>query len=136
MELIEINTETKEIKFEVSCSKGTYIRTLCEDIAKKIGTVGYMSDLNRIQVGNFNIQSAIKIDDLKIDSLKNFISIEDFFKENSKIILDSNDITRFLNGAKLLNEKQNGLYCIYNTNNDFIGVGTVKDGVLKRDIVV
>ena len=136
MELIEINTETKEIKLEVSCSKGTYIRTLCEDIAKKIGTVGYMSDLNRIQVGNFNIQSAIKIDDLKIDSLKNFISIEDFFKENSKIILDSNDITRFLNGAKLLNEKQNGLYCIYNTNNDFIGVGTVKDGVLKRDIVV
>lgn len=39
MTLLEINIEKKEIKFEVHCSKGTYIRTLCEDIAKKLGTV-------------------------------------------------------------------------------------------------
>lgn len=39
MKLIELNEDVKQIKFEVHCSKGTYIRTLCEDIAKKLGTV-------------------------------------------------------------------------------------------------
>ena len=37
--LIEINLEEKEIKFEIGCSKGTYIRSVCEDVAKKLGTV-------------------------------------------------------------------------------------------------
>ena len=39
LNLIEINQEEKEIKFEIGCSKGTYIRSVCEDIAKKLGTV-------------------------------------------------------------------------------------------------
>ena len=39
MELIEIDKQERKIKFEVHCSKGTYIRTLCEDVANKLGTV-------------------------------------------------------------------------------------------------
>ena len=39
MNLIEINQKEKEIKFEIGCSKGTYIRSVCEDVAKKLGTV-------------------------------------------------------------------------------------------------
>ena len=39
MNLIEINQEEKEIKFEIGCSKGTYIRSVCEDVAQKLGTV-------------------------------------------------------------------------------------------------
>jgi len=141
IELLEVDVLKKQIKFEVNCSKGTYIRTLCEDVAKKLGTVGYMSDLNRVQVGDFNLQSAIKIDDLKNGNMKNFISIEEFFKQNDKIILDENDMTRFLNGVKIFMEEKNVptnilLKNIYNIKGDFIGIGTVKDGVLKRDIII
>ena len=50
IELIKINEQEKEIEFKVACSKGTYIRSLCEDIAKKLGTVGYMKELNRTKV--------------------------------------------------------------------------------------
>lgn len=39
MKLLEIDTQKKQIKYEVNCSKGTYIRTLCEDIAERLGTV-------------------------------------------------------------------------------------------------
>ena len=39
LNLIEINQEEKEIKFEIGCSKGTYIRSVCEDVAQKLGTV-------------------------------------------------------------------------------------------------
>ena len=54
--LIKIDSENKEIIFEVSCSKGTYIRSLCEDIAKELDTVGYMKELNRTKVGEFEIR--------------------------------------------------------------------------------
>ena len=141
MELLDVDATNKQIKFEVHCSKGTYIRTLCEDVASRLGTVGYMSDLNRVQVGEFNLQNAIKIEDLKNGNINNFISIEEFFEKSDKIILDENDLTRFLNGVKIFYRGKNvglnvGLKSIYNTKGDFVGIGTVKDGQLKRDIIV
>ena len=45
--LLNIDEDNNEIKYKVTCSKGTYIRVLCEDIAKKLGTVGYMKELRR-----------------------------------------------------------------------------------------
>ncbi len=53
------------IYFAVKCSKGTYIRTLCTDIAEKLGCAGYMSELRRIKSGPFTINQAISLDKLK-----------------------------------------------------------------------
>ena len=63
--LLQIINQTNEIKFKVSCSKGTYIRTLCEALAEKLGTIGTMSELNREQVGDFNIDNAISLEEYK-----------------------------------------------------------------------
>ena len=65
IELLNIKEKQKQIEFKVSCSKGTYIRSLCEDIAQRLETVGYMLELKRIQVGNFNIKEAITIEQLE-----------------------------------------------------------------------
>ena len=54
-----------EVSFSVSCSKGTYIRVLGYDIAKKLGTVGYLNQLIRTKVGPYNISSSIKIKDFE-----------------------------------------------------------------------
>ena len=54
-----------EVSFSVSCSKGTYIRVLGRDIAKKLGTVGYLNQLIRTKVGPYNISSSIKIKDFE-----------------------------------------------------------------------
>ncbi len=51
----------KQFLFRVHCSKGTYIRSLCETIAEKLNTVGYMKELNRIKVGKFTLGQAIDI---------------------------------------------------------------------------
>ena len=61
IKLLEYSIDEKKIKFEVFCGKGTYIRSLCEDIATKFETVGYMKSLQRIQVGDFNIEDSITI---------------------------------------------------------------------------
>lgn len=56
-------------EFEVTCSKGTYIRSLARDICKKIGVCGYVFTLTRLQVGNFSYEKRIPLDGLKSSSI-------------------------------------------------------------------
>lgn len=141
IELLNIKEKQKQIEFKVSCSKGTYIRSLCEDIAQRLETVGYMLELKRIQVGNFNIKEAITIEQLEnnIDNKEfieeNFIQFEEIFKNKEKIELDDRKLRLFLNGVQLTIGKEDGTYKIYN-NNKFIGIGIVENKLLKRDIVL
>ncbi len=139
--LLNINEKQKQIEFQVSCSKGTYIRSLCEDIAQRLETVGYMLELKRIQVGNFNIKEAITIEQLEnnIDNKEfieeNFIQFEEIFKNKEKIELDDRKLRLFLNGVQLTMTCKDEIYRIY-SNNKFIGIGIVKDNLLKRDVVI
>lgn len=141
IELLNINEKQKQIEFQVSCSKGTYIRSLCEDIAQRLGTVGYMLELKRIQVGNFNIKEAITIEQLEnnIDNKEfieeNFIQFEEIFENKEKIELDDRKLRLFLNGVQLTMTCKDEIYRIY-SNNKFIGIGIVKDNLLKRDVVI
>lgn len=135
LELNNINLEKNEITYTVECSKGTYIRTLCETIAEKINTVGYMKELKRIKVGEFNIENSVTIEEIENENY-NIITIEDFFKEKSKFILDNKKMQLFLNGAQLTYNLKDDLYKIYNQNNEFIGTGTIRNKLLKRDIIL
>jgi tRNA pseudouridine55 synthase len=51
-----------KINFSVNCSKGTYIRVLGADIAKKIGTVGYLVNLRRTKVGDFDVTESLTLE--------------------------------------------------------------------------
>ena len=134
IELVKYNE--KNIEFIVSCSKGTYIRSLCEDIAEKLNTVGYMKNLKRLQVGDFNIDCAIKIDEVNIENYNKYLyTLEDILKESPKLNLSSKKLNLFLNGVQLTVQNENGLYKIY-VDNKFIGTGTVKNNLLKRDIIL
>ena len=137
IELIGINKINKEIEFIVGCSKGTYIRSLCADIAKKLGTIGFMKDLKRLQVGEFDIKNSIIVDEktTKEDIEKNIISVEELFRDKQKIELDNKKLILFLNGVKLSNKNKDDIYRIYNLDK-FIGIGIIKNGLLKRDIVI
>ena len=134
--LLKINKEEKEILFEVSCSKGTYIRSLCEDIAKKMGTIGYMKELQRTKVGIFTIEQSISVEILDEKTIaEKMISIEELFKNLKSIQLSEKKLQLFLNGVKLSFNLEDGIYKIY-SDKLFIGIGIVKDKLLKRDIVL
>ena len=133
LELININEADKQIEFRVSCSKGTYIRTLCENIAEKLGTVGYMKELKRTQVGEFKIEDAITIEELEQN--QTCISIEEYFRQNKNINLNEKKLQLFLNGVHLTWLLPDGVYKVY-SNEHFIGIGTVKNNLLKRDIII
>lgn len=138
IQLMELDNENKQLQFQVSCSKGTYIRSLCEDIAKRLGTVGYMCELNRVQVGDFNISNSVTIEELQenADVLdKHLISLEDLFENRPTINLNNKKLQLFLNGVQLSVQEMDGVYRVYSENN-FVGIATVNKELLKRDIVV
>jgi len=130
-----IKFEQNIITFQVKCSKGTYIRVLCEDIAKKLGTVGLMSNLIRTEVNDFNIENAYTIEDIKNKKEISLISIEDAFKTKPSIKLDNRKTELFLNGVQLTFNEPDNIYRIYN-NNMFLGLGIIKNTLLKRDVII
>lgn len=140
IQLVGINEKEKQILFKVKCSKGTYIRSLCEDISKKLGTVGYMKELNRLQVGEFYIKDAVTISEMKekieAGNLESIITIEEIFKNNPQIQLEQEQIEPYINGVKINTEKTNGVYRIYKPNGTFIGLGIIENSKLKRDLVI
>ena len=142
LQLKDINEENKTICFRVECSKGTYIRTLCEDIAGKLESIGYMKELNRIQVGEFNIKDSIKINELKenkdnIEFLnEHIISIEEMLNDKEKIFIKDNQLKAFLNGVKITVKCEDAEYRVYNTKGEFIGTAIGKNGKLKRDVII
>ena len=140
--MIQINKENHEIEFDVKCSKGTYIRSLCEDIAKKFNALGYMSELKRTEVDNFKIKESVTLDELEINKNNiefignHLIKMENIFDNLQSITLNARKKELFLNGVMLTFELEDGLYNVYDFNNIYIGIGIVKDKLLKRDIII
>lgn len=139
LKLLKIDSKNDELTINVKCSKGTYIRSLCEDIAVKLETIGYMKELNRIQVGEFNIKDSVTIEELKANienkDYSNIIGIEEIFKEIPEITIKQREYEKYLNGVKIDTDNMDGIYRIY-LDNKFSGLGIVENKKLKRDLVI
>lgn len=141
LRIIQINTSENTVMFEVYCSKGTYIRTVCEKIAEKLNTVGYMQELQRTMVGDFILEDSITINELKEvynnNSIGNkMITIEKFFENEPLIKLDERKLELVLNGVCISNNMNEGIVRIYDIKNKFIGIGINTDNKLKRKIIL
>ncbi len=104
-----LDTRVPYVRFLVRCSKGTYIRTLCEDIGKKLGTGGCMEKLKRTQSGIFKEDSAHTLSEIekiqaegKISEL--LIPVDALFPEYPKLHIKKEALKLLQNGNKLLPE--------------------------------
>jgi len=90
---IELNSFNgiNEINFNVEVSKGTYIRTLGEDIAKKLNTIGYLSTLRRLKIDNYDVLNAVKIDEVNESNIINLSDVLSYEKYNIPSSLE-NDV--------------------------------------------
>lgn len=135
---IAINLKDKEVSFDVYCTKGTYIRSLVNDIGRKLGCGATMMELERMQTGNFIIQESVELYQFlrldREDMLKHIIPIEDYYRSEKKIILDRDDYTKYINGMLLTFEETDKLVRVYKTDG-YSGIGEIKDNKLKRFIV-
>lgn len=96
--------DSKRFKIRVSCSKGTYIRTLCTDIGVKLGCGAHMGSLLRTQVGHFKLEDSLTLEQLeiyKVDLSGYIMDIEEIFKMYPKVQVSKQGEKLLLNGNAL-----------------------------------
>lgn len=97
---VELSDQSATFSFRVRVSKGTYIRTLCVDIGKLLGYPAHMKSLIREKSGNFSIEDAATIDDIKEKRIK-IIPIEQSLSHIPQVVVSDDVMLKALNGMKL-----------------------------------
>ena len=125
---------TLKIIFDVACSKGTYIRTLCFDIGESLGCGGHMSFLVRLKAGNFDIASSITMEEIarlaEEGSLdKKIVTVDEALNDMHKVVLNQDDTKRLLNGVHVqLRDYQSEagkIVRVYNEHRIFVALAEV-----------
>lgn len=133
-EISNFNFQKNICSFRIDCTKGTYIRSIARDLGERLGCGAHMKKLVRVSQGIFSLSNATSTIDLKKE---NIIKIEDAFTNFNNIKLNNTDIKRFTNGVVISElEEKDGIYRVFNLNNDFIGIGETKDSFLKHKQLV
>ena len=120
----------------VSCSKGTYIRVLAEDIGDALQCGAHLASLTREQAGQFRLSDAIGIDELErldLPARRVLLKPLDSFADTLPVLkLVDADKSRLLKGQSVTIEQIiNSQYRLFGLNGEFFGVGAVLDGVLS-----
>lgn len=139
LDLINFNQNINPIiKFDVICSKGTYIRTLCNDIGDELGCGAYLSNLIRKNVGHFSIEDSLNLEELKKEKTlgkRYLISIDSALDELDKITVKSEATKTVLNGGIISSEqifeipiglktKKNNLFKMVDLKGNFLSIST------------
>ena len=123
------------VRMEVTCSKGTYIRTLCHDIGNLLGTGGCMEELTRTKVGRFELKDSLKLEELR-DLAQNgrledaLIPLDQMFSELQSVVPAEKYIPKAYNGNDFFRNQlsEDGKFCsgekvrVYDAQGHFIGV--------------
>ena len=130
-EILDFNFPYARLK--ITCSKGTYIRSLVNDLGENSKTFATVKELRRLKVGDFDVKDAIKIEDFeKMDPsqiLKNLIPIDKALGQYEKIILDKSYYKQATNGMTMkvdFDKKVEGYLRVY-VEDFFIGLGEYKN---------
>ena len=132
--------EGDEIDISVECSKGTYIRTLAEDIGEKLGCGAHLSALRRIASGPFHIKDSITLEELERltkDSInEGFIEADRVLMPAEDALVDWESVTLTKDSAHYIGQGQavlvpkaptSGLVKLFSDENGFLGIGEILD---------
>ncbi|MCQ2399654.1 MAG: tRNA pseudouridine(55) synthase TruB, partial [Clostridia bacterium] len=130
-ELIE-KTGDNSYKFRISCKGGTYIRSLCRDVAERLSSKAVMTALCRESAGVFDMKNGIDVDDFKsVENIADCLIGSDEVIFFPKHVISKEQATRLVNGLFTdVYDVPDGVYRVY-AETDFWGVGEIKGKTLK-----
>ena len=130
LELISFNPQKAVL--DVECSKGTYIRTLLEDICARLGVCGTMSFLLRTSAGSFKIEDAVTLQELEAEPLRYLLPEETAVMHLTEAVLTERQAWRITQGvATSMAGMADGLYRLKGQSGEFYGIGKAAEGVMK-----
>ena len=130
-ELSLVGHDGDDFVLSVSCSKGTYIRTLCNDIGERLGCLACMSALRRTNAGPFDVRDAHTLSEIAEDPERYIIPVDSLFSEHPAIELSAAQTAKLKYGNILNVSAKNGTYRVYGENGDFLAIANVSEGKLK-----
>ena len=130
-ELSLVGHDGDDFVLSVSCSKGTYIRTLCNDIGERLGCLACMSALRRTNAGPFDVRDAHTLSEIAEDPERYFIPVDSLFSEHPAIGFSAAQTAKLKCGNILNVSAKNGTYRVYGENGDFLALANVSAGKLK-----
>ena len=98
IELKNFDEELQQAQILLKCSKGTYIRSIANDLGKNLGCGGYLIKLIRTQAGKFRVENSVQLDGIDVES--NLINPLDILNL-PKIAVDNDDLARIKNGMPI-----------------------------------
>ena len=121
---------------DVVCSKGTYIRTLCNDIGMSLGCGGCMSSLRRIKSGVFSVEDAHTIAEVQEaadrgEAGKLLLPIDTLFAGYPELRVDADSEKKLKNGNNIVTSAPDGRFRVYSEIGEFLLLGDVDAGKLK-----
>lgn len=135
LELLSYDPETREGTLRVSCSKGTYIRTLIEDLAQAAGSCGTMTALRRTRACGFTLEDARSLEELKALAGEGKLEealfpVERLFAQYPEVTVSAAQARRFENGGgldlvRVRKAPQEGLCRVKSPEGEFLGLGNV-----------
>ena len=124
---IEHNT----FEFELHCSSGTYVRSVCRDMAEKLSTYGVMLSIQRTRCGDFDIKNSYTLEDIERGNYK-IIPLDSIF-DCPSINLKSEESEKLLNGVNIHFFKD-GIFKAYDDNLKFLGVVQVSNNKMSFNL--
>lgn len=131
-----IGENESDYVLDVVCSKGTYIRTLCNDIGDTLGCGGCMSSLRRVKAGAFSIEKAHTIDEIQaaadnggLDEI--IIPVDRLFSAYPELTVRDTAEKKLRNGNVIKLAAPNGTYRVYTETGGFLLLGEASDNKLK-----
>jgi len=143
LELLRFDEADQTGTLDIYCGGGTYIRTLIDDLARSLGTVGVMTDLVRYEACGYRLEDCITLDQLRQKTEEGDLSfvksIESIFESCEELVVSDKQAHRFVNGNPLdvvRTELRNGtedkkIYRVKNRQGDFLSLGIVEGDLIK-----
>ena len=120
--------------FDITCSKGTYIRSIARDLGIKLESAAHLIFLERTKQDIFSIDMTVDVDDC---SDKSIMEIDKAFSNLKSLKLDPMISKKFTNGARIeYKTNPDGVYKVYNFENIFLGLGSINNKILKSKQLV
>ena len=131
-ELTNLGFDGTRLSLRVRCSKGTYIRTLCQDIGEALGCGGCMEALRRVQAGEYGIEDAVPLEKLlESENPEQYLrGLDTMFAHCPAVTLTPNQEKRCRNGNPFSSPFPQGTYRAYSQSGEFLMLAKVEDGVM------
>jgi tRNA pseudouridine55 synthase len=131
MALENLGFEPPYLKLRVRCSKGTYVRTLAEDIGAALETCAHLTALRRTASGRWRVADALRIEELASRGVRHMLSLETLLESLPRAELGAREEARFRNGQALETSACSGVYAVYGAAGRVIGLGQARAGALR-----